>query len=243
MASVAPDLSRVDEGHHGTVRGYSYYRCRCQECRSAWATYRMERRNNGVDARPVRTSTRKVRWDTGLSNTERVQTRADRRFAALKRHEGRRVQRAFRFDDSVAVLFGEQVAWRGRDGRWTQHQPTADPVGDMAVTLAEIKVDNLETFLSAAKQCPIVPSGLVTRALAGELRIIIEDEGPRVVLMKQATDIVPWEGGEVATPTTIISNAIGMRGHSEHGHKGHTRTGWKGHVSQSAKGRKTKTAA
>ena len=34
MNPLAPDDPR-----HGTVNGYSNLKCRCSECRSAWATY------------------------------------------------------------------------------------------------------------------------------------------------------------------------------------------------------------
>lgn len=37
-------LLRVDEHWHGTITGYTYYRCKCAECRAEWAAYNLRKR-------------------------------------------------------------------------------------------------------------------------------------------------------------------------------------------------------
>lgn len=119
----------------------------------------------------------------------------------------------------------------------------SDPTGDAAAARVDMRVDDLPTFLSAAKQCPVVPRDFLQRTMSGELKIVIDDDGPQFVVTRDRCDILPWTGGTTISPTTVIANARGMKHRGGRGHKGHAKASWKGHVSQSAKGRKTKSRA
>lgn len=240
MTSVAPDRTKVDNGHHGTVRGYGYYLCRCDDCRAAWATYRRTRKRTGIDPRPAKISTRAQRSDLGLSRSEAAEQRASVRYAAARKREGGRLYRWGRPSKSNYEMSCDPTVLarvRGARSAW------ADPTADTAISLVEVRADDLPTFLSAAKQCPLVPDRLVERALAGELLIVVDEAGPKVMLTKGWREILPWTGQAQLPATTVIGNAAPMRHHGNRGHKGHAKASWKGHISRSARARKTKEQA
>jgi hypothetical protein len=44
MRGVAEPPLTPDDERHGTIRGYTTHRCRCEPCKAAWATYHRDYR-------------------------------------------------------------------------------------------------------------------------------------------------------------------------------------------------------